>query len=156
MACRLDGAKPLCEPVLEYCYWTLGIKIQWNFNQNPNIFIQEKAFENVVGEMASIFSCPQFVNPSDSSWPLSTHFDSSVQDCSNSIPIALELLQSCTEPSILAWCSIYASWKTTLISLVTHICITNSSIFIHTHAETSILFKATMDYHILHYTYTHY
>ena len=39
VACRLVGAKPVCEPVL------------WNFNRNQNIFIQENAFENVVCEM---------------------------------------------------------------------------------------------------------
>ena len=32
----------------------LGNKLQWNFNPNSNIFIQENAFENVVCEMASI------------------------------------------------------------------------------------------------------
>ena len=34
--------------------WTLGNKIQLNFNWNSNIFIQENAYENVVCEMASI------------------------------------------------------------------------------------------------------
>ena len=34
--------------------WTHGNKLQWNFNRNSNIFIQENAFENVVCEMASI------------------------------------------------------------------------------------------------------
>ena len=37
-------------------------KLQWNFNQNSNIFIQENVFESFVGEMAVIFSRPQFVN----------------------------------------------------------------------------------------------
>ena len=32
----------------------LGIKLQWNFNRNSNIFIQENALENVVCQMASI------------------------------------------------------------------------------------------------------
>ena len=32
--------------------------------------------------------------------PVNIHFDGSVQDCSNSNALALELLQSCTEPSI--------------------------------------------------------
>ena len=54
MAWRLDGAKPLSEPLLEYCCWTLGNKLQWNFNRNWNIFFQENAFENVVCRMASI------------------------------------------------------------------------------------------------------
>ena len=39
---------------------TLGNKLQWNFNRNSNIFIQENAFENVC-EMASNLSRPQGV-----------------------------------------------------------------------------------------------
>ena len=39
----------------------LGNKLQWNFNRYSSIFIQEKAFENVVCEMASILSRPQCV-----------------------------------------------------------------------------------------------
>ena len=35
--------------------------LQWNFNQNSNMFIQEIAFENVVCKMASILSRPQWV-----------------------------------------------------------------------------------------------
>ena len=38
-------------------------KLQWNFNWNSNIFIQENAFEKVVCEMAAILSRPQCVNP---------------------------------------------------------------------------------------------
>ena len=41
--------------------WTLGNKLQWNFNQNSNIFIEENAFENVVCEMLFISSRPQCV-----------------------------------------------------------------------------------------------
>ena len=41
--------------------WTLRNKLQWNFNRNSNIFIQN-AFENAVCEMASIWSRPQWVN----------------------------------------------------------------------------------------------
>ena len=43
MACRLVGAKPLCEPMMEY------------------ISIQENAFESVVYEMAAILSRPKCV-----------------------------------------------------------------------------------------------
>ena len=42
--------------------WTLRNKFRWNLNQNSYIFIQENAFENVVWEMAAIFSQPQYVN----------------------------------------------------------------------------------------------
>ena len=37
-------------------------KLQWNFNQNFNIFIQENAFESVDCEMKAILSRPQCVN----------------------------------------------------------------------------------------------
>ena len=65
MACRLDGAKPLSEPVLEYFNWTLGSKLQWNRNQNWYIFNQENAFENVVRNLAAILSRPQCVKSID-------------------------------------------------------------------------------------------
>ena len=42
--------------------WTFRNKIQWNFNRNSYIFIQENAFENVVCETAIISSRPQWVN----------------------------------------------------------------------------------------------
>ena len=38
MACRLDGAKPLSEPMLEYSVnWALRNKLQWHLNRNSNI-----------------------------------------------------------------------------------------------------------------------
>ena len=62
MACLLTGAKPLSEPMLEYCHWTLRNKVQWNINRNSCIFIQENASEIVVWKMAAILSRPQCVN----------------------------------------------------------------------------------------------
>ena len=41
--------------------WTLRNKLQRKFNRNSNIFIQENALENIVCEMASILSRPQWV-----------------------------------------------------------------------------------------------
>ena len=41
--------------------WILRNKLQWYFNRNSDIFIQENALENVVCEMASILSRPQCV-----------------------------------------------------------------------------------------------
>ena len=41
--------------------WTNRNKLQWNFNQNHNIFIQENAFENVVWKTAAILSRLQCV-----------------------------------------------------------------------------------------------
>ena len=43
---------------------TLGNELQWNFNRNWNISIEENTFENVVCEMASILSRPQRVKHS--------------------------------------------------------------------------------------------
>ena len=36
-------------------------KLQWSFNKNFNIFIQENALESVVCEMAAILTRPQCV-----------------------------------------------------------------------------------------------
>ena len=41
--------------------WTLRNKLQWNFNRNQFIFIQENALETIVCETASIPSRPQWV-----------------------------------------------------------------------------------------------
>ena len=65
MACRLVGAKPLSESMLEYCQLNIALnKLQWKLNRNSYNFIQEDAFENVVCEMAAILSRPQCVNES--------------------------------------------------------------------------------------------
>ena len=79
MACRLVGAKPLFEPMLEYCS-NLWNKIQWNLNRNLNIFIHENAFEIVVCEMPSILSRPQCVNIR-CGLPLHTYLSHSGQLC---------------------------------------------------------------------------
>ena len=47
MACRLAGAKPLSEPMLEYCQLDHWEKLEWKLNQNLYILIHENAFENV-------------------------------------------------------------------------------------------------------------
>ena len=61
MAWRLVDTKQLSEPMLEYCKLDPRNKLQWNFNQNSYIYIQENAFENVVCEMLTILSQPQCV-----------------------------------------------------------------------------------------------
>ena len=42
--------------------WTPGNKLQWNFNRNSYIFIEETTFENVVWQMAAFLSRPHCVN----------------------------------------------------------------------------------------------
>ena len=61
MACRLVGAKPLSQPMLEIVNLSLGNKLQWNLNQNQYIFIQENAFENDVWKMAICLGLNVFV-----------------------------------------------------------------------------------------------
>ena len=63
MACRLNSAKPLSEPTLEYCSLSLEENRQWHFNQILSICIQENTLENV-REMASILLQPECVNKS--------------------------------------------------------------------------------------------
>ena len=41
--------------------WTLGNKLQWNFNRNSYNFIEENAYENVVCETVAILSRTQYV-----------------------------------------------------------------------------------------------
>ena len=45
--------------------WTLRNKLQWYFNRNSYILIQENAFENVVWKISAILSRPQFVKLSN-------------------------------------------------------------------------------------------
>ena len=55
MACCLIGTKPLLEPMLTYCQVDPLKNIQYNFNQNYNIFIHENVVENVDYETPAIF-----------------------------------------------------------------------------------------------------
>ena len=61
MACRLLGAKPLFEPMLEYCHLEQTLV---KFLSKLKIFIQVNAFESVVCEMAAILSRGSWVKPS--------------------------------------------------------------------------------------------
>ena len=54
--------------------WTLRNKLQWNFNWNSNIFIQENALENGVCKMVSILSRPQCVKHSCHDGPSKLRF----------------------------------------------------------------------------------
>ena len=67
MTCRLIGAKPLSEPMLEYHELDTN-ELQWNFNRNSYIFIQENLLEKVVCEMVAIWSRPQYVKQLQRVW----------------------------------------------------------------------------------------
>ena len=72
MACRWSAPSHYLNQCWYIVNWTFGNKIQWNFNWNQYIFIKEKAFENVIYNMASTSSWPQYVN-SQCSTPF--HYD---------------------------------------------------------------------------------
>ena len=60
MACRLDGTKPLSEPMLRYC--ELDPWEQTSVNLNQGLFISFKEMHlNVVWKLAAILSRPQCV-----------------------------------------------------------------------------------------------
>ena len=62
MACRLIGAKPLSEPVVEYLLiGTLGTNVSEILIEKFTCFHSRNAFENVVSKMAAILSRPQCV-----------------------------------------------------------------------------------------------
>ena len=56
MPCRLFGAKPLFKPMLGYCQFDPWEQVQWNFNQNTKLFINENTTENIVCELEAILS----------------------------------------------------------------------------------------------------
>ena len=64
MAWYLLGIKSLPQQMLMYC------KVQWNFNQNAIIFIQEKVLQNVVCRMLAIMFRPQIAKNSQDINPL--------------------------------------------------------------------------------------
>ena len=50
--------------------WTLRNKLQWNINQNQDIFIQENMFENVVCKTLAILCWSHCVDlPANGKWP---------------------------------------------------------------------------------------
>ena len=60
--CCLVGAKPLFGTNAEIVVnWNLKNKLQWNFNRNSYIFIQENTFETVVCGIAAMLSRPHCV-----------------------------------------------------------------------------------------------
>ena len=61
MACRLVGAKPLSESLLDYCQLDPCEHISMKFETKYNNFIDKNAFENAVWKMAAILSWPQCV-----------------------------------------------------------------------------------------------
>ena len=61
MACRLDGAKPQSEPVLEYCEFDLWEQTSVKSLSKLIHFVEENSFENVVCEMSAILPRLQYV-----------------------------------------------------------------------------------------------
>ena len=61
MFCRMVDAKPLSEPMLEYCKFESEEKTS-NLRRKTCIFVQEIAFEYVVSKKAAILSRPHCVD----------------------------------------------------------------------------------------------
>ena len=59
MACRLVGAKPLSEPILDIVTWILRNRLQWNWNQNP----EENSLKKMRLKMSSAKFCPFRLGP---------------------------------------------------------------------------------------------
>ena len=68
----LSSGRPAPSHYLNQCWNIVNLnlrnKLQWNPRRNSFIFILENAFENVVCEMASIWSRPQWVNADWQVW----------------------------------------------------------------------------------------
>ena len=61
MASRLDGAKPLSEPMLEYCCLDTWDQTSVKSQSKLIRFHSKNTFETIVCEMAAILSRPQYV-----------------------------------------------------------------------------------------------
>ena len=73
MYCRLVGAKPLSNQCWNVDNLTFGNKLQWDFNRNQYIFIQENVFANVCS-MVAILSRVRWVNLHDDLFGLNAVF----------------------------------------------------------------------------------
>ena len=84
MACQLYSAQPLPEPMMSMVNWTLGKLTSMTMILNTKLYIPEMHLKMLSANVGHF---------------LQGSIDGLVQDCSNSIANALELLQSCTKPS---------------------------------------------------------
>ena len=95
MACRLAGAKPLSEPILEYCQldpWEqTSVKYQSKFIH----FHSRKCIWNVVWKMAAILPRPQWVN-SAQPWvlPRCLHYSDTIMSAMASQITSLTIVYS--------------------------------------------------------------
>ena len=53
--------------------WTLRNKLQWNFNQDTKLFINENAYENIICKMPSLPLVSQVLDIYDSCHPQTNH-----------------------------------------------------------------------------------
>ena len=91
--------------------WDLNTKLQWNCDHTRHIkFMLHKVPDSrhiippvwhqaITWTSADLWSAGT-LTPNYSEIVIKIHIDGLVQDCNNSIAIALELLQSCTKPSM--------------------------------------------------------
>ena len=82
--------------------WTLRNKLQWNMNQNTNIFLQGNAFKNVTCKLAAIMSRPQCINCS--------LITADFIDCHHIVHLVLESKSMISGHNVLCWCRIQTKW----------------------------------------------
>ena len=124
MAWRRSGDKPLSE-VVNQCWnivnLTLGNKLQWNFNRNSNIFIEENTFENVFAKCCSFRIILNVLTLLLMHWLLTftKHADVLVQQLAFVDPDLCRLMASFT----LAWSLTKLQWISTceVVQLWSHI-----------------------------------
>ena len=99
--------------------------------------------------MAAILSKPQCVNPFCPSQTYSVvHIDGLVQDCTNSIANALELLQSCTKPS--TWyvnSTVVHCFVVVILPFIGHTCHSLTHIDILKGSAEILVYKISMGSH---------
>ena len=94
----------------------LGNKLQWNFNQNLYIFLQENAFENVVWKMAVILPLPQGDKAQNTLWSYCNIVNCNVYCMAYSMAIAnVQCVQipSKSRSSLIYWheSTLIPAWK---------------------------------------------
>ena len=89
-------------PVLFWCLFPSLFRNSGNKHQITLSWVHKQSSMRVHTLFFIYGYIPLAIPTSD--WQLSSHIDGLVQDCSNSNALAMELLKSCTEPSILRLC----------------------------------------------------
>ena len=108
IACRtltISSMDPISSGVCWTAGWAFQVVLLWNAHYFNSVFFFYST-SNLISNTGNsqLHSCQIYPNgpvPSMKPEQNGGHFNGLVQDCSNSSALAMELLQSCTKPSIL-------------------------------------------------------